>query len=266
MSKNEKPQTKICKHCKTEIPYGAKVCPQCRKKQGVGCLVWVIIIIVALGVIGALAGGGDDSKEEKVKGNTNVKSTENQEKKGETKEADGVEKAIEVLSERYYMRDEENARYFIVLKNNSDIDLSVEANAVAKDNAGNILGAEEEKINSMSSGQEMVLGFYFDDAQNVSDFEYDLNVKESEYAKSYYNDVSIETSVNNDKLIVMLTNNGNEDIDHVMPYALFFNGGELFSHEYSGYVSLGAGESVPVELECFDGAFEEFELYFEAWK
>ena len=32
--KKEKPTTKICKYCKTEIPYGAKVCPQCRKKQG----------------------------------------------------------------------------------------------------------------------------------------------------------------------------------------------------------------------------------------
>lgn len=173
--------------------------------------------------------------------------------------------SIEVLSERYYMRNEENARYFIVLKNNSDLDLSVEANAIAKDNEGNLLGAETEMINAMAGGQEMVLGFYFDDAQNVSVFEYDLDVKESEYAKSYYNDVSVETSVNNDKLIVMITNNGSEDIDNVMPYALFFNNGELFSHEYSGYVSVGAGKTVPVELECFDGAFEDFELYFEAW-
>ncbi len=55
----EKPATKVCKHCKTEIPYGAKVCPQCRKKQG-GVLKWVIIAIVVIGIIGAAAGGGDD--------------------------------------------------------------------------------------------------------------------------------------------------------------------------------------------------------------
>lgn len=66
MIKKEKPQTKICKHCKSEIPYGAKVCPQCRKKQGMGCLVWAIIIIVALGIIGVFAGGGDDSKPKKT--------------------------------------------------------------------------------------------------------------------------------------------------------------------------------------------------------
>lgn len=52
--KKEKPATKICKHCKTEIPYNAKICPQCRKKQG-GKMKWVVIGILALAVIGAAA-------------------------------------------------------------------------------------------------------------------------------------------------------------------------------------------------------------------
>lgn len=64
MSK-EKPTTKICKHCQTEIPYGAKVCPQCRKKQG-GKLKWIIIAIVAICIIGAAASGGNDNKPSKV--------------------------------------------------------------------------------------------------------------------------------------------------------------------------------------------------------
>lgn len=55
----EKSETKICKHCKTEIPAKAKVCPQCRKKQG-GVLKWVIIVFVAIYIIGAASGGNDD--------------------------------------------------------------------------------------------------------------------------------------------------------------------------------------------------------------
>ena len=30
----EKKETKVCKHCQSEIPAKAKVCPNCRKKQG----------------------------------------------------------------------------------------------------------------------------------------------------------------------------------------------------------------------------------------
>ena len=49
--------TKICKHCQSEIPKKAKVCPNCRKKQG-GKLKWIIIAIVVIGIIGAAMGGG----------------------------------------------------------------------------------------------------------------------------------------------------------------------------------------------------------------
>ena len=57
MSK-EKPATKICKHCKTEIPYGAKVCPQCRKKQGPGGCLIAIIVVIVIGLIGSCFGSG----------------------------------------------------------------------------------------------------------------------------------------------------------------------------------------------------------------
>ena len=55
----EKPATKICKHCATEIPYKAKICPNCRKKQGgIGCLGAIVIAVVILGIIGAIGSGG----------------------------------------------------------------------------------------------------------------------------------------------------------------------------------------------------------------
>lgn len=60
----EKPTTKICKHCATEIPYNAKICPNCRKKQGMGCLPLVLIvlgIIILLGVIGGSGGSKSSS-------------------------------------------------------------------------------------------------------------------------------------------------------------------------------------------------------------
>lgn len=57
--KKEKPTTKICKYCKTEIPYTAKVCPQCRKKQKGGKLKWIILIIVVLFILLMFLGSGN---------------------------------------------------------------------------------------------------------------------------------------------------------------------------------------------------------------
>lgn len=61
--KKEHGSTKICKHCKTEIDYYAKICSQCKKKQGMGIIPKVIIGAVALFVIIGLFGGGDDKSQ-----------------------------------------------------------------------------------------------------------------------------------------------------------------------------------------------------------
>lgn len=62
-------ETKVCKHCQTEIPKKAKVCPQCRKKQG-GIGKWFIILGVVLFLIGFLGSLGED--------NSNIGNNQNQ--------------------------------------------------------------------------------------------------------------------------------------------------------------------------------------------
>lgn len=80
-----KPATKICKHCATEIPYGAKICPNCRKKQGGGCLpiiLGVIGVIVIFGVIGSMGGSkSSDSSSSAVSASASSDKTEKKETK-----------------------------------------------------------------------------------------------------------------------------------------------------------------------------------------
>lgn len=64
-------KTKVCKHCQTEIPKKAKVCPQCRKKQG-GVAKWIFLVLVACGLIGALAGGDSEDSKESATNTNNV--------------------------------------------------------------------------------------------------------------------------------------------------------------------------------------------------
>lgn len=66
-------ETKKCKHCQSDIPKKAKVCPNCRKKQG-GIFKWIIIVIVALIIIGVAS--GDEDKPTKVSNNTNESTTD----------------------------------------------------------------------------------------------------------------------------------------------------------------------------------------------
>lgn len=76
---NQDGETKICKHCQSEIPKKAKVCPNCRKKQG-GKLKWIILAVVALAIIGSAMGGNDSKKDvkkvEKVSSDTDGKTEE----------------------------------------------------------------------------------------------------------------------------------------------------------------------------------------------
>lgn len=101
MSENQK--TKTCKHCKTEIPSGAKVCPNCRKKQG-GVLKWVIIAIVAIGIIGAAAGSGSSDSDSGTKTAQSNKTSSDQEssskseKESKKEEEEESEAPIEYIS------------------------------------------------------------------------------------------------------------------------------------------------------------------------
>lgn len=74
---NEKgKETKLCKHCQTEIPKKAKVCPNCKRKQG-GIVKWIVIAVVVLAIIGAAAGGSDDNSKQASNTNTTAQTSQN---------------------------------------------------------------------------------------------------------------------------------------------------------------------------------------------
>lgn len=54
-------ETKVCKYCQTEISKKAKVCPNCKKKQG-GIVKWIVIGVIVIAIISAVSGGDDEGK------------------------------------------------------------------------------------------------------------------------------------------------------------------------------------------------------------
>ena len=65
-------KTKICKHCQSEIPKKAKVCPNCRKKQGKGIAKWILIVFIAILMFSCVAGSGEEETLEKEPIQSNV--------------------------------------------------------------------------------------------------------------------------------------------------------------------------------------------------
>ena len=62
MGLEENLETKLCKHCQSEIPKRAKVCPNCRRKQGGKgkIIIAVIVVLLLLFIIGS-SGDSDES-------------------------------------------------------------------------------------------------------------------------------------------------------------------------------------------------------------
>lgn len=90
-SKKINNDTKLCKHCQTEIPMKAKVCPNCRKKQKGGVIKWVVIVIVALIAVSCAASIGGEESEPKKTGEVGTSEKDNQTK--EIKEENDFEEA-----------------------------------------------------------------------------------------------------------------------------------------------------------------------------
>lgn len=80
---------KKCKHCQTDIPKKAKICPNCKKKQG-GKTKWIIIGVIVVLLIGAGSSSSNDSPEKSnnasVQKSSSNSSTDNSSKPTETTE------------------------------------------------------------------------------------------------------------------------------------------------------------------------------------
>lgn len=85
-------ETKLCKHCQTEIPKKAKVCPNCRKKQG-GIGKWIAIAVVVVIILCAAASGGkDEDKPKQISSASSDNNVSNETVNSETESQDEVEK------------------------------------------------------------------------------------------------------------------------------------------------------------------------------
>ncbi len=126
---------KRCKHCQSEIDDKAKICPNCRKKQGIPTWIIVVGVIIALGII-----IGSSSNNNGGNANNGGNSTE------------AAEKFTYTITDKYY----DGFSYYIegTVKNNRDKNYSyVQIEFICYDKDGNNLGTAIDNTNNLLGNQ-----------------------------------------------------------------------------------------------------------------
>ena len=156
--------------------------------------------------------------------------------------------------------------WFLVVTNNSDKDFSVNANAIAYDGSGYMIGADDTSIDILGAGQTSICYFYFDGVSEIARVDYQTYADTSSYYSDVIHNLSVNETINNGNVIVSVTNNGTESAEFVEAYALFFDEQRNLVGYESAYVTdadseIKSGATITKQLDCYK-PFSDVEVYF----
>lgn len=175
----------------------------------------------------------------------------------------------EVSAKEYYYEKYGSFYYDLLVTNHSSEPLRIESNVVAKDTAGNSIGAKSASAPVVGSGETVVLEHIFDSVPAKTT--YTLKTKKETYSKSAVADLKTTSSKSGNKVLVTATNLGNYDMEFVKATVFFFKNGKVIDSDYhylddSSY-KLSAGGTVTEEFKLFtEEDFDNYEVYVEARK
>lgn len=113
---SKKGETKLCKHCQSEMPKKAKVCPTCRRKQG-GAGKWIIIGIVVFFLFVGMFGGSDTNSTDQAGETTqkeNVSQDVEKDVADETKEGLAADDEVETTEAAENVKSTDEKNEFVV--------------------------------------------------------------------------------------------------------------------------------------------------------
>ena len=238
-----------------------------RNGLAIGGLVVGSIGLLLMLIIGSAASSIFESNTETTIQSSNIQ-TETTENFETTKEDISVEDLI--IEEYSYENTIGDTLYFLVITNNSSETIQISSNATAYDEQGNVIGADSSELNAVGNGCQSILTHYFSSVENVKDFEYTLSVEKETYYQSVIQDVKLETSILEDKVIVTCTNNGSESAEFLEATALFMKENELVYYG-SKYVTddnseLKPNATISEQIEAYGNDFDDVKVYLTGRK
>lgn len=123
----------------------------------------------------------------------------------------------------YKYEDDYSTQFLVAVKNNSNVTISLSANATAYDANNQMLGAADSSIDVLGSGEESVLFFYFDGVKGADHIDYKDNLQYGVdlYYQPVISNLSVQEAANANGLTVAITNNGSVPAEYVEVYAVY---------------------------------------------
>lgn len=158
-----------------------------------------------------------------------------------------------------------NTMHFLIIKNNSAEIVAVNGNATALDPDNNVLSAADFSIDVLGPGEESIGYFYFDSDKSIDHVEYELDYSTDLYYTPVLSDLQVEQTINNNNVIVSVTNNGTEAAEFVEAYALFLDSeGNIVAYDNTYLVDddseIKPGKTIVKQLDAYE-AFDTVEVY-----
>lgn len=264
--KRPRGKTKKCKYCQEEIREKAKICPYCRKKQNGGCLKYAVIalaiVIFVLCLINSCSSENQSDKPNNVNNSdlniTDNKSSSNKQSIKELSDSDFS------IKEYMYENTIGDTIYFIIVTNNSNSDVFISANGIAKDVSGNSIGADDMEITVIGAGETSIGYFYFDGVTGINKVDYKL-IYDKPYFNPIINSLSVEQTLNDKNVILSVTNNSDSSARFVEAYVLFFNSENKIIQYDSKYITdsnseIKTGNTISEQFDSYKG-YDHVEIY-----
>lgn len=152
---------------------------------------------------------------------------------------------------------------FLIVKNNSEFDLDLSLNVLYYDENNQIIGTTSREQKAVESGYPIVFWFMPDD--KYARVEYILSAEEDDWYEPVLSDLSYEANITDSKVILSVTNSGDEPADFVEGTVIFFSNGNPVGFDWTYFTDndseLKPGNTIIKELNCYD-SFDSYEVYF----
>jgi len=264
-----------CPYCGKEVEEGSKFCDGCgakltetasksdeavyyqppkNSKAGVIAAIIIISILLITGIIIGiiLLTNGKDKNSKKE----NEKEYTEKDKKEDKKTKASIEKI------KYTKTVLDSGDIVIVVKNNNNVEASVDFTVVFSDENGTIVERKNGTVHGVPADSETVLKIYRS-SRDYTEFEVEAEVVEDSYYVSNIKDVKI-TSVDNKEdreISVTFNNNSKNKLDYATVAAVFYKDGKIIGFNYDSEYDIDVNQSIAMYISYpYDKSYNTLEF------